>query len=146
MTPDGPILIEAAARLAGSIDPSAIMEALGYDQISMLVDAYLNPENFFRLITADRLPMKNSVLNTFFICNQTGKMQRNFDAAPFFALKGFHSLSFGLSKGDELEETVDLINTPGYVYLISPNSEELTEGYKKIRNIEVNMYSDLITR
>lgn len=50
ITNEGPVLIEMGARLAGGVNPSAIMDALGYSQLSVLVAAYLNPSQFFNMI------------------------------------------------------------------------------------------------
>lgn len=47
MTDKGPILIETAARLEGSIDPSAVCEATGNNHVSCLINSYLDSEEFY---------------------------------------------------------------------------------------------------
>src|SRR3990167_905745 len=70
MTENGPILIEIAARLIGGIDPSAITELLGFNQISMLVESYLSPNRFLAIIKLPRMEPKKFAKNVFFISHQ----------------------------------------------------------------------------
>jgi biotin carboxylase len=144
MTKDGPVLIETAARLIGGINPAAIVEVLGYTQISLLVESYLNPANFIRFAALDRLPVQKYVRNIFFISDQTGKLIKDFDVTPFSRIDGFYSGTFRPRLGDVLEQTNSYLTCPGFVYFISENQNDLTFAYEEFRKIERSMYSEMI--
>lgn len=144
MTKDGPVLIEIGARLAGGIDPSVTSEALGYSHVSILVDSYLNPDNFLRFASQKRLPSKKRALKVFLISHKSGIVRQTFDYKFLANIKDLHSISVSLKIGDKLETTSNLFNSPGLVCIVSPDKKVLENGYRKIREIENQIYENIL--
>lgn len=145
LTQNGPVLIEIGARLAGGIDPSSTHEALGYSQVSILADAYLNPDVFFEFARNKRSALKKNVLITFLISHEEGIIKKDFEKKYFANIKDIHSIDFWLNVGNRLEKTSSLVSSPGLVYLISSSKTVLQDGHEKIREIENQIYRMLTT-
>jgi len=141
MTVDGPILIETAARLAGSIDPSAVSEALGSNQVADLLMSYINPNEFLKKV--DYPPRKYS-RHVFFASTVAGYANNPPDLAPIMNLQSFHSLSFRFDKGCEIVKTVTLADFPGYCYLASDDHEQLQKDFIQFRQLEKDVYLNMI--
>lgn len=140
---NGPVLIETGARLMGTCDFSAVAEVMGYNQVSILVESYLHPKRFLKYASEKKTFKKKYIRNIFLISNISGKMTKQLNKDLFKDLRGFHSLSFAYSLGDIIPETKSLISSPGYIYLISENPQDLIEGYEFIRKQEEILYHDL---
>ena len=126
-----PVLIETAARPIGGIDPSAYVEALGYNQMSVTVDAYLNPKSFHKILITEEMTLRNYLICVFCISPFCGLIKNTPVIDKILKLKAFHSLT--LQDSGELKKTHTLLDCPGYINLISENKAELFDDYKKIR-------------
>lgn len=145
LTQDGPVLIETGARLMGSCDFSAVAEVSGFNQVSKLIESYLATDKFLKTIPENNFKNKKYILNVFLISNASGRIIKSFDTNNFKKIEGLHSFSFDCSLGYDLEQTRNLLTSPGHIYLISEDRQLLFEGYKKIRELEKTLYSNLIT-
>lgn len=144
LTDNGPVLIETGARLMGTCDFSSVSEVTGYNQISKLVESYINPDQFLKTISHRKKMNNKHILNVFLISNASGKITNAFNEKLFKKLSGLHSFSINFPLNGILEKTHDLVTSPGHVYLVSENLEDLTVGYNKIREMEKTLYKELI--
>ena len=73
MTPQGPRLIEMGARLQGllSLVPALNVECIGYDPLTLTVDAYTNPDAF-ALKTAQPYILKKYAYGVYLTTSATG--------------------------------------------------------------------------
>jgi biotin carboxylase len=130
-----PVLIETAARLQGSLSRHAIRRSLGTDQVSLTVEAYLDPETLRRRASAP-YEVRQAALGVWLISREWGLV----DAAPGMdAVRRLPSFCAALEKvgaGDTLEPTVDLFTSPGLVYLVHEDTETIERDYQAIRELE----------
>ena len=136
-------LIELGTRLGGVAGVSALQESQGYSQTSVLVNSYINPGSLNGL--PDNLHLKKKVAAVFLINNSySGNVVKNFDPNIFYKLKTYHSLNFLYKKGSFLPITTDLFTTPGFIYLLGDDEEEIEKDIKIIRKLENKIYKDLL--
>ncbi|HAT7072517.1 TPA: ATP-grasp domain-containing protein [Legionella pneumophila] len=138
-----PVLIETAARPIGGIDLSAYTEALGYNHISMIVESYLNPDHFHKVLRpGNKLPLCKRLLCTFMISPIKGVICNQPDLVSVKSLPYFHSV-FMKTQG-VLEQTSTLINCPGFVNSLGMNREKLMRQHQKIRQYELSLFSKMV--
>lgn len=142
LTEDGPILIETAARLEGSIDPSAVNEAIGNNHVSCLVNSYLNKDEFLQSHTKINR-VKKYARHTFLVSSSGGTITKEPNLQSIINLPSFHSLSFRFERGNNLVKTTSLADFPGFVYLVSEDRQQVEKDYQVIREYEKTLYLDI---
>lgn len=138
---NGPILIETGARLAGSIDPSAVNELYGTNHVKAVIDAIINPEKF---LTNEEITLKKEGMHFFLSSQQRGKIKNGPDFTDIQSLSTFHSLFFAYDANQILEKTTSLANFPGYGYLVGNEMSALTSDYHALRGYEEKIYSAVL--
>lgn len=135
-----PVLIETAARPIGGIDPSAYTEALGYNQISATVEAYINPEAFFNLVNP--MMLRKRLMCLFLISPIAGSIRHKADVSSIEQLASFHSVV--VQDAGWLDKTSSLVNCPGFVNLVSDDVDTLLNDYKRIRSMESGFFDAMV--
>lgn len=147
LTKEGPVLIEMGARMEGAMDPSAIVETLGYSQVSKLIDSYLNPKEFLRALDYPRFKNRHHVVCVYLRADDEGIIKNEVSSDKITGLKSYHSGAVFLKPGDYLGITNFIKSgpnaNPGYIYLVG-DCEEVKSDYIKIREMEKTFYKDLI--
>jgi biotin carboxylase len=144
LTSGGPVLIETAARPGGGNDPSALLEATGHSQISLLADSYLRPGVFSEMLSRPQPDLRKRVLITYLLSNLEGKIRKDLQKEPIFSLPGFHGLAFGLRTHDDLVQTTNLMNSPGMVVFVGSSREELWRSHHALRSMEQTLYREML--
>ena len=143
LTSEGPILIETAARVAGSINPAAVNTALGHSQISKLLDAYLRPQKF--LEQCQYPEQQYAVRHVFFRAEISGQVEQAVDFSKWYQhLSSLYSMAFHIKPGLQLIKTTTLANFPGYCYLVAQKPSQIVEDYQFIRQNEMNLYQSML--
>ncbi len=137
MTPDGPALIEIAARLVGARLPEICHKCTGTDPVSLVVDAYVNRKEFRRK-TRFGYQLGSHGRVVFLISGSAGEWAHT---AKNALLCKFHKVlsSFAgaeLTPSDRTKPTLDLLSCPGVVFLAASTDEELVRDYDAIRAME----------
>lgn len=135
LTEDGPVLVETAARMQGSVDHTCIVEALGYSQVTLTVDCYANPAALIRRLEDD-YAMRSHVYCVALISEQEGVIRDVGGVRRLEALPSYYSRLRIPAVGDVLHPTVDLFSSPGIVYLLHEDEEVLKADYRRIREWE----------
>jgi biotin carboxylase len=108
----------------------------GYSQVEATVDAYLEPEYFNKLPDKPPSPFKASGQEVILVSNSKGKVE----ATPGFEvvkhLPSFLVLESGISKGSEVEYTVDLVTCIGSIILMHPDAAVIEKDIEFIRHME----------
>ena len=138
----GPRLIEVGARLAGGMDPSALTEVFGYNQVSIAVEALLDPDSFKRRVT--NMEKQKYARYIYLSSNKEGIIKNQVNLSEFFTIKSLHSMNFVFEQGDKLPITNQIILRPGRAYLISDSSEQIENDYQRFRLLEEKFYEDLL--
>ncbi|MDF1795356.1 MAG: ATP-grasp domain-containing protein [Coxiellaceae bacterium] len=134
LTDQGPVLIEAAARLQGCVDVAAVELATGLSQLSQMVLSYLDPEAF--KATDKKYQLKQHCYRLFMKSNNSGYLNKNMDLSVVEQLPSFYSVNTSLKKHEYLSETVDIATTPGYLHFVNENPQQMQEDYLVYREYE----------
>lgn len=135
LTKRGPVLIETAARMQGTILPSAVELALGYSQPSIVTESVINPENFETEFIQPYSRKKHLNVVTL-ISKYEGLIIKSHLDEFLESLESFVGVIHTPKNGDYLNKTVDLFTNPGTIYLCSDNEEQLERDYEQIRSWE----------
>lgn len=141
-TDSGIILIETAARLAGSIDPSAVADSIGDNQVSCLLRSFINPNEFLNSNIVGE--QRKYTRHIFFISPTEGIVKKSPNMLSIINLPSFHSVSFRFDQGDQLLKTTSLADFPGFAYLVADTQDQLEKDYKELRDVEKSLYSEML--
>ncbi|MEV6042347.1 ATP-grasp domain-containing protein [Streptomyces xanthochromogenes] len=144
VTPGGPVLIETGARIEGACDPGAALTLCGRSQNSLLPASYLDPQAFEHAITAPRPVPALYARHVYLLSPVEGKVVNPPALERIRALPTFYGMDTTLDAVEVLERTVNLATCPGNLYLVSPSQERIEEDYATLREIERELYADML--
>jgi len=137
LTEKGPVLIECAARaMGGSIPQAFLRECLGYTQLEMTLDAYLEPASF-----AQKWDKPYSIQQPGFLKFLSSKKDGQMENLPGVSLlAGLASMRGGdflstLEKGS-VTRTDGVQTTPAFVFLSHPDIGVIHQDVELIREVE----------
>ncbi|KOX03165.1 MULTISPECIES: ATP-grasp domain-containing protein [Micromonospora] len=135
LTKEGPVLVEAAGRAGGSHVPAIVSRCLGTDQIDCLARSIARPQDLltgalpsYRLLSRLRYV---TLINPRSGVAPTGERLERIRS-----LDSFLELVLTAQEGAPIGPTVDLATSPGYVYLSSPDVEQVEADYQRLRRWE----------
>ncbi len=129
------LLVETAARMQGTIDHVAVLEAAGHSHVTLTALRYAAPDEFARLIGTRY--QKRSNLHCVTLCSTVaGRLRKNRCNDLIGGLQSFQSLLHTPKPGDELFRTTDFFSNPGIVYLAGDDERQLERDYQLIRQWE----------
>ncbi|HEY1621731.1 MAG TPA: ATP-grasp domain-containing protein [Streptosporangiaceae bacterium] len=137
LTSRGPVLIEAAARLAGMVEPEATRLALGASQADLAAEAATDPAGFAsrhknpytRLARATQVAL---------IAPRPGILSPQVLTA-IVTLPTACGWSGHAEPGGKVLQTVDLVTSPGRVHLAGP-AAQVAADVIRIRQLERELY------
>ncbi|WP_242903425.1 ATP-grasp domain-containing protein [Actinomadura terrae] len=142
VTPDGPTLIEAGARLASHLDPGFHDECLGGNQAALTALAYTSPETFLR----DRAGRRYTRLLAAGVyatpTTQDGVVAR-IDwtvVKQIENLPGVYGVLLKLREGDRIRPTVDLRTSTMRVYLRAETDEAMMRDYRLVQDLKDHVF------
>lgn len=137
MTAKGPVLIETAARMQGTIMHSAVVAALGYSHVTLTAERYLNPQRF-----AARIHQHYQVMKTLYCVTLAsdveGVVRQNRCQELLAQLPSFYGVMHTPDAGEKIYRTTDLFTNPGIIYLCHESQQQIEEDYAQIRAFEKN--------
>ncbi|WP_445495928.1 ATP-grasp domain-containing protein [Photorhabdus sp. SF281] len=136
LTPDGPKLVEIAARMDGILRPAIAKLTTGLGQISASAMSIVEPENFNKAIQIEDYILINHSYNVCLINHRLGIFTVNSFMEELKKLPSFCEVVFYVDEGDEIEVTKDVFSQPGTVYLVHHDKDIIKQDYEKIRKIE----------
>jgi biotin carboxylase len=144
-TPEkGAVLLETTSRLMGNSPLAFCQKLLGYTQVSVILEALLQPKCFLRRVKSET-PVEQPLYSraVVLISNVSGILQKNIE--PYFtSLKTFHSANVAKA-GDKIEITTNTLSAPGEIYLMG-SFEDVCADYNAIRHIEqCGFYHEAVT-
>lgn len=137
VTKDGPVLIEVNARLMGTYDMSSISDALGLNQVSELVNIYIN-DKYLQKKQEMKPVNEKYTLASFLMTEKGGKIVGIPELNMFKIIPGCHSVKFLYKKDDYLPPTSQspVVFLPGIVNFVADNPEKLLQAHKILRDRE----------
>lgn len=135
MTPDGPCVVEIAARLAGTDNPYFAELATGESQLNWTVDAYTRPERF------DRRCDENYRVGQHVACViMLSPCQGTLLSYPYLnevkRLESLHDIRLMINPGDSITPTVDDMTAPLIVSLKHPVEEIVRRDMATLRYLD----------
>lgn len=136
-----PVLLETAARLPGGVDLWAYSRALGGNQLTLWVEALLDPRKFIADAALPRQPLRVHSSCVFLVGDRHAAITRPPNITGWRGLASFHSCK--LQETGELVPTCDLMNSPGWVFLQSPRREQIQADIARVRSLEPGVYDSM---
>ncbi|MFO7800986.1 MAG: methyltransferase domain-containing protein [Desulfovermiculus sp.] len=137
LTDDGPVLIECGARPMGAGYPQKLLkESLGYTQLELSLESYLEPEVFLERIN-NLYRLKNHFFIKILISSREGHIESVPGVSLLASLPSVRSGNLlSCLEADTLKRTVDLLSAPGSIFLFHENPDVLAEDLNIIRAME----------
>lgn len=134
LTDRGPVLIECAARMQGTLLAEAV-DRCTPSHPTVTVEAYLDPASVARR-AARPYELKAHATCVALISQQTGRivsceLLRRLEQLPSY----FGQIAM-LGVGARITRTVDLFSSPGTVYLVHSSAGQFTRDYQRLRELE----------
>ena len=134
-----PCLIEIGARCHGGEGSYVCIvdRCVGYNQVVVTVDAYVNPEAFDAL---PDIPTNLSAVGceAMLVSYDAGILESVSGLARISTFSSFLQSQVYLEAGDEVHRTVDMFTTPGSIMLVHEDPTELERDYQEIRKLETS--------
>ncbi|SCF28605.1 Biotin carboxylase [Micromonospora matsumotoense] len=135
LTARGPVLIESGARLGGATLPEVVAKLSGVSQTSLQAQSLVDPAAFNDFDDRTRrwsTTVRNvSLINPMPVGRQAGQWLARLSQLPTAV-----AIAANCVPGAELPQTVDLITSPGFVYLTAEDATEVERDYRTLRRWE----------
>jgi hypothetical protein len=138
VTGRGPVLIETGARLAGMVDPAAMRLAAGISQAGLAAEAVTDPAGFARRAGAGPYRRLAHAVQLDLAAPRPGILDPG-TLAAIRALPTVRGWVGHLRPGDRVRETVDLMSSPGMLYLVG-TLPQVEADVTAIRALERRLY------
>ncbi|MEM1282584.1 MAG: ATP-grasp domain-containing protein [Chlamydiota bacterium] len=132
LTDDGPVMIEVAARIAGGVNPKGNDESVGYNQMDLTVDSYVD-EKHFELMTKKDYELKKQFydieLNALcegIVGDTEGFLQK------ISQLPSYSSAHLKVSTGSKVSKTIDLVSSLCNVILVHDDKTVIKKDYEEL--------------
>ena len=135
LTPDGPCLVEAAARMAGFDHPGSCQLAIGESQLEWIVDAYVRPERFAARVKED-YEIRQHFVTALCVSTLDGRLESYPLLPAVQALESLHAIRPVVRPGGRLRRTVDDLSTPLIVDLMHPVEEVVLRDFGTLRYLD----------
>jgi hypothetical protein len=136
MTAEGPALVEIGARIQGSLNPSLLNECTGSNHLIKTMDLMLGKANYFNEYDESYSLLKNAYWIEMIAEKEGTTVGIDEFKREIEELVSFHSLQFRTKNGQRYCRTVDLLTSPGVVFLAHSDKKVLEQDYRKYREIE----------
>jgi hypothetical protein len=137
-TEDGELLlIETAARMQGTIDHEAVIDATAHSHVTLTVLRHADPGAFSELLGMSYSRRKHLHCVTL-SSSSSGTLKENRCHERLSTLKSFRSLIHAPEPGETVARTIDLFTNAGITYLAAESEQVLEQEYTLIRFWEAN--------
>lgn len=132
LTADGLVLIEVASRLGGATIPALVQKYAGVSQATLFAESLLDPHRLAGF--DDRTDRWSATVRSVSLINHVaGTVRSESWLDRVLSLPTAAEVSAHLSVGEHVVRTTDLINSPGFVYLISDDPDAVRRDYDTLR-------------
>jgi hypothetical protein len=142
MTPEGPALVEIAARVNGNIDPGTHDVCLGTNQVTLSALGYVRPDEFGKTY-GNRVYERVQPAVVYNTPTELFGVVDAIDEAVLEEIRGLdsvHNVIVKLKPGGPIRPTVDLMSSTMRIYLTAPNQDLLLADYEQCRQLKDFVY------
>lgn len=136
LTPNGPFLVEIAARSDGILRPEVSDATTGLGQLAATVLSITEPDSFLALTKKPFYQLKKFSFNVCLISPQSGIFESSKIISLAKSLPSFVKIELYVPSGHKVYETKDVFSQPGTIYLASADKSRLWADYQLIREQE----------
>lgn len=134
LTTRGPVLIECAARVQGSMLPE-VVDRCTPNHVAVTAGAYLDPTAVARWAQRP-YELRRRTSCVALISEQEGRIRSCERLEALRQLPAYGGEFAMLGVGERIVRTVDLFSSPGSVYLVYDEDAQLFEEYERLRELE----------
>lgn len=136
----GVVLIEVAARISGGVHIEANRKSFGCDQLTMTVFSYVD-EEAFKEAAKEPYQLKRKFNMAFILLEKGGKLVEDFEPVleKVRNLPACYDVFIKKDPGQIVKRTVDFPSSPGYIFLVHKDEEEMKKGREAITEIGQNL-------
>lgn len=135
MTPSGPTLVEIGARLNGTTTPELHRRCVGYGQLDLTADAFVDSAQFEKKASR-AYELKEFALSVALI-SQTKRVVKGVPGESLIRqLPSFNDIYLRAKSGYQMRPTVDFYTHPGFVILVHPDRAVLEADLARLRALE----------
>lgn len=143
LTPQGPRLVESAARICGADVHVPTKGAIGESQLDWTVDAYVDPERFLERWEAGyELARHAGIVNM--VSPAAGKLVGYPKMAELRGLESFHDITLNVQIGDEIHRSIDDWTYPMRVYLVHETESVVMHNILSARYMDGEGFYDIV--
>lgn len=135
LTPDGPVLVEIGPRLNGITAPAMHARCVGYGQLDLTADAYVDPDAFAAK-SATPYELKAHAISISLWAHQEGVVKTVPGEPMLRALPSFDELRLRAKPGYKMRPTIDFFTHPGFLNLIHPDRDAIQADLDRVRGWE----------
>ncbi|HIV56649.1 MAG TPA: ATP-grasp domain-containing protein [Candidatus Stackebrandtia faecavium] len=135
MTPTGPCLVEAAARMAGLDIPYYSQQCIGEAQLEWIVDAYTDPDRFAARWKNDYRLTKHFV-SAMTVSHIEAPLRSYPKMSRLRELESLHDIRMLVPEGGQLRRTVDDMSCPLVVNLADSVEEVVMRDFGTVRYLD----------
>ncbi|MET9410891.1 ATP-grasp domain-containing protein [Streptomyces sp. NPDC002935] len=135
MTPDGPCLVEAGARIAGGGIPASAGLGIGASQLEWTVEACLRPERFHARAQRPYTLRRHCAIAGM-VSPVQGVLSEYRGIEEIQRLESFHTLATPVKPGQDIVPTVDDLTYPVIVTLLHDLEEVVQRDLNTIRHLD----------
>ena len=132
LTPEGPCLLETAARVSGLANPEALDRCTGANQVGLTLDCYIGDAAVLR-----ERPLRYPRHELSRCVNLVARREVPMPAQRFRdeveRMPAFESIRFRVEEGQPTQRTVDLNSSPAVVFLVHHDPAEIESAYARLR-------------
>lgn|GEM_PF-288426 len=133
----GPVLIECGARLEGAVTPDGPERATGDSQLSLTVERYTEPDRFAQRIGSGYVRRRPLAVVCLVVPRDgvvaNGAARRLAELPSVIC-----GSALQLAPGTTVHRTVDMFTSPGHLYLVADDPEQVERDYAQIRAMEAD--------
>lgn len=134
LTAEGPRLLETGARISGLANPVALALATGSDQVELTIAAHTAPA---RLQRHPKLYVRHrNACCVNLIARRAAPLSHQAVQSFLSQLASFESVRFRLADGANTRPTTDLNSSPGALFLVHTDAQQVDRDYQAIRQWE----------
>ncbi|HEX4790982.1 MAG TPA: ATP-grasp domain-containing protein [Actinospica sp.] len=143
LTPDGPRLVEAGARLCGADVARYAQLATGESQVERTVQAYVDPEKFLADLDSP-YRLRHHAAMAFLAAPVRGILRGYPLMGLVEALESYHDRSVKVTPGARLHRTVDDSSEPLMIGLVNPDPAALEKDFATVCYLDGYGFYDVV--
>lgn len=133
----GPCLVEVGSRCHGGEGTwlTVVRECIGYTQVDISMDVYLNG-NRFDEIDAKTYPLMKAGMDVDLVNRHSGILRSIVGETKFRQLRSFRNVCWEVNPGDFMPKTVDAFTRPGCIQLVNESEEVVNADLEFVHKFE----------